>query len=128
MQALSDPGAGNTICVARITGPEMIAAFFRKVPNELSGPEAARAAQNFRTDFENQYRIVEITPVIATSAMTLAERHRLRGYDAVQLAAALYTRNAEELVSLTFVSADIVLNTAAQTEGLAIDDPNNHPQ
>jgi predicted nucleic acid-binding protein len=51
-------------------------------------------------------------------------------YDAVQLAAAL-TLNAElSLVGaspLTLVSADGPLNTAAITEGLAVDDPNTHP-
>ena len=62
--------------------------------------------------------------------MTLAEQHGLRGYDAVQLAAALElhaVRNRMGLTPLTFVSADSALNTASQTEGLMVDDPNAHP-
>jgi 23S rRNA (adenine2503-C2)-methyltransferase len=44
---------------------------------------------------------------------------------AVQLAAALETRS--QLPSVTLLSADAGLNAAAQAEGLAVDDPNNHP-
>ena len=62
--------------------------------------------------------------------MTLAEQHGLRGYDAVQLAAALglhAVRHMGGLPPMTFVSADSDLNTAAQTEGLIVDDPIAHP-
>ncbi|NOT59076.1 MAG: nucleic acid-binding protein, partial [Acidobacteria bacterium] len=56
--------------------------------------------------------------------------HALRGYDAVQLAAAL--EENDELMSfglpaLTLVSADAELNKAAQAEGLNVENPNNHP-
>jgi uncharacterized protein len=54
----------------------------------------------------------------------------LRGYDAVQLAAALTTndeRISRGLLPLIFVSADTELNDAAQAEGLAIENPNNYP-
>ena len=62
--------------------------------------------------------------------MRLATKHSLRGYDAVQLAAALEAndeRIANGLPTLTFVSADTELNTAAQAEGLPVENPNNHP-
>ena len=61
--------------------------------------------------------------------MNLAELHRLRGYDALQLAFAvayetqLKTRGRGPL---TLISADRELNQAAQTEGLLTDDPNLH--
>ncbi len=62
--------------------------------------------------------------------MNLAERYGLRGFDAVQLAAALQVQ-AERIASgvpgVTFVSADQALNAAAVAEGLAVDDPNLHP-
>ena len=62
--------------------------------------------------------------------MTLAEKHGLRGYDAVQLAAAQAINNlciANDLHPLTFISADKELNTAAANEGLLVENPNNHP-
>ena len=62
--------------------------------------------------------------------MDLAQAYGLRGYDAVQLAASLDV-NAERrgygLPPLTLVSADADLNQAATAEGLAIENPNDHP-
>jgi hypothetical protein len=63
-------------------------------------------------------------------AMALAHNHILRGYDAVQLAAAMEfsaERVNAGLPALVFVSADVALNAAAVAEGLAVDDPNTHP-
>jgi len=62
--------------------------------------------------------------------MALAEAHGLRGYDAVQLAAALELNmlyKAGGLPPILFISADTQLNAAAITEGLLVDDPNTHP-
>ncbi len=60
--------------------------------------------------------------------MTLAEKHGLRGYDAVQLSAAL--RVSDECralgISFTLISADGDLNDATRVEGLAVEDPNLH--
>ena len=84
----------------------------------------------FRHDFAQQYHAVDITPTLITRAMGLAETHALRGYDAVQCAAALVVhtyRQALEMPALTLVSADDALNTAAAAEGLLVDDPNVHP-
>ena len=72
---------------------------------------------------------MEVTEQLTDSAMTLAERHALRGYDAVQLAAALEVHHARTLMSLsalTFVSADNSLNAAATAEGLVVDNPDTH--
>ncbi|MDQ3011456.1 MAG: hypothetical protein M3X11_12220 [Acidobacteriota bacterium] len=62
--------------------------------------------------------------------MSLAEKYALRGYDAIQLAAALMFEDemtADGLGPLTLISADLELNQAAQAEGLLTDDPNQHP-
>ena len=62
--------------------------------------------------------------------MTLATKHALRGYDAVQLAAALEAndeRIANELSPLALISADDELNAAAKAEGLTVEDPNDYP-
>ena len=71
-----------------------------------------------------------MTATLLNRAMTLAEIHGLRGYDAVQLAAACEVNAfyaAHGLRPLTLVSADSELNTAATGEGLPVDDPNAHP-
>ena len=72
-----------------------------------------------------QYFIIEVSAPLVTQAASLARKHALRGYDAVQLAAALDTQ--ARLPSLTLLSADVDLNAAALAEGLAVDDPNSHP-
>jgi uncharacterized protein len=62
-------------------------------------------------------------------AVDRTQRHKLRGYDAVQLAAltlhGLLTQAA--FVPLVFVAADDDLLEAARSEGLATDNPNQHP-
>jgi len=70
--------------------------------------------------------VVAITPRLIARAMDLAEVHALRGYDAMQLAAALQA-NVRRRTPITFVSADVALNAAATAEGLPVDDPNAHP-
>ena len=58
------------------------------------------------------------------------EKHGLRAYDAVQLAAAI-ALNGQRLAAgtsaVTLISADQELNAAAATEGSSFDDPNLHP-
>jgi hypothetical protein len=73
---------------------------------------------------------VAVTTAVADRAMDLAERHGLRGYDAVHLAAALIIADAQQRRGLpagTFLSADSIQRTAAAAEGLPVDDPNAHP-
>jgi hypothetical protein len=43
----------------------------------------------FRQDAAQRYRLIDLTPPLVARAMTLAETHGLRGYDAVQLATAV---------------------------------------
>jgi hypothetical protein len=62
--------------------------------------------------------------------MRLANRHALRAYDAVQLAAALKIRQERQdagFAPVTMISADQALNDAAMAEGMAVDDPRAHP-
>jgi predicted nucleic acid-binding protein len=75
------------------------------------------------------FRIVEVTPALIQSSMDLAERHGLRGYDAVQLAGALEVAagSAATGTQTTLVSSDLELNSAALVVGLRVEDPNAHP-
>ena len=91
---------------------------------------AAKAIADFRGDFIYEYAPVEMAGTIIEHAADLAEAHALRGYDAVQLAAALHIntdRTALSLSAINLISADAALNMAAAAEGLAVDDPNAHP-
>jgi len=46
--------------------------------------DASAACLLFRNDLPHDYEIVEMTETLLKRAMTLAETHGLRGYDAVQ--------------------------------------------
>jgi hypothetical protein len=73
---------------------------------------------------------MDVTRQTVEQAAALADKHGLRGYDAVQLATALEAqavRDSLGLPQLIFVSADGHLNTAAQSEGLPLENPNNYP-
>ena len=96
----------------------------------LAPADAATARASVRADLAHEYQVVELTATLAAHAMQLAERHSLRGYDAIQLAAALATnavRTAQGLPPITMLSSDAELNAAAVAEGLTVDNPNAHP-
>ncbi len=96
---------------------------------ELTAKAANKAVARFTRDFQNKLRILRLTDSVTSDAMLLAETHGLRGYDAVQLATALELENrfvAKKMSSIIFISADNQLNQSAQTEGLNVDNPNNH--
>lgn len=130
MNQLCAAEARNTLYTVRISGAEIIAALFRRArTGELAVPDVQAAATKFKADFQNRYQVVEVTEQLVRTAMTLAETHALRGYDAVQLAAALElqaARSALSLSSINFVCADDKLNEAATKEGLAPENPNTH--
>jgi predicted nucleic acid-binding protein len=128
--SLIAPAAGNLILVARITGVETVAAIARKRKGSLLSPAVATTALTaLRKELSGLFLIVEVTAALLTAATDLAEKHALRGYDAVQLAAALEAsaeRLRLNLTPLILVTADKELLRAAVAEGLPTDDPNNH--
>jgi predicted nucleic acid-binding protein len=127
VQSITDPKSGNDIFVAKVSGAEAVSAFVRQVPPL---PNLAAVLADFHFDFFRQYQRLAITNAVIITAMRLAQTRRLRGYDAVQLGAAIELHSARQkagLPLLTFVSADNNLNAAASAESLAVDDPNAHP-
>lgn len=129
--ALLRPSAGNTALVAHISGPETVAALARKRKGgHLTPHDAAKAINRFERHFARRYQKLTITNEVIAAAMALADRHGLRGYDAVQLAAALKVEAEGKLAGaapLIVVSVDDELNNAALAEGLAVENPNSHP-
>ena len=130
VQGITDPAATNMLYVARISGAEVVSAVTRRQRRgQITAPDAAVALDAFHRDFPAGYLILEITADSVALAMNMAERHGLRGYDAVQLAAALELRDQCRLLGLlepTLVAADTELNLAAAAEGLMVDNPNDH--
>ncbi|HKC66323.1 MAG TPA: type II toxin-antitoxin system VapC family toxin [Pyrinomonadaceae bacterium] len=135
VQSITGPTAANRIYMARITGAEVIAAVkVKERERHITAADAAKVIADFRYDFTNQYQIIEITDTVVTKAMLLIETHVLKGYDGVQLAAAVEIHNlltaigmpALGAAGLTLVAADKQLNSAALAEGLTVENPENH--
>jgi predicted nucleic acid-binding protein len=106
------------VATARITYAEARAAFARHARGGgLTAAELRRVVRQLDEEW-GQYSIVEITDAVVRRAGALAERHKLRGYDAVQLAAALDVRLAGG--DIEFSSFDVRLSRAAQRERLRI--------
>lgn len=118
LSGLVTPAAGNDIYIARITTVEVIAALTRRARGgTIPTADASAPCVLFRNDVPHDYEVIEMTATLLNRAMMLAETHGLRGYDAVQLAAACEVNAfyvAHGLPSLTVVSADSELNAAAK--------------
>jgi predicted nucleic acid-binding protein len=128
---LINPVSSNGIFTALVSGAEIVAAIARKVrTGAIPQQAAATAITIFKNHFRAEYLIVMTTPTVVESAMHLAEKHGLRGYDAIQLASALSVQSELSLngVNLSaFISSDVNLNKAALAEGLGVENPQEHP-
>jgi uncharacterized protein len=122
--------SSTDIFIALITAVEVTSAIARRRGVTLSAAQASSLLSRFRKHLAGRYFPSQITPALVSEAMKLANTHRLRAYDAVQLAAALDVYrdwSANRLGAFVFVSADRDLNAAATAEGLTVEDPNLHP-
>ena len=105
---------------ALITHVEVAAALAQAVRQERMGRSEAREAEReFLRDWDDFTRI-GVTETLAARAGQFAWRYNLRGYDAVQLAAAVawqdMTEDAED--EIVFACFDNELARAARAEGL----------
>ena len=86
---ITNPEKSNEIYTVRMTCVEIISAATRRTRDgTIAYADATMAIATFKDDVRNEYQIVEVTERLVNRAMNLAETHGLRGYDAVQLAAA----------------------------------------
>jgi hypothetical protein len=107
--------------VCRLTYPETLSAIVRRenrreIPPGDARVVMARAIADF-TGPERPYQIIEPAAAVVNEAAGLVVRRRLRGFDAVQLAAALALHQAAP-TDLVFAAADQRLLDAAAAEQL----------
>jgi predicted nucleic acid-binding protein len=131
VRGLVDVQPVNEIFTALVTGVEIVAAIKRRERmNLITASDTSAALAVFRNQFRTRFKAFRTSDTVVDRAMNLAEAHKLRGYDAIQLASALLIderMTAQGVGPLTLISADDELNEAAQVEGLLTDDPNLHP-
>ncbi len=128
---LVDQSSTNTIVLAEITRVEVAAALAARyrAGSNLMLEERDEAVALMLRHCDREYRMIPLTPGILGRAVKLTQSHKLRGYDAVQLGAALTTNEtllAAGLESLIFVTADDDLLQAAIAENLVSENPNAH--
>jgi predicted nucleic acid-binding protein len=131
VRQITDPQAQNTILLAEITLAEVTAALAAKqrAPKGITLEQRNRVLSRFFQDCDEHFTLVSIDRSVIDRAVDLAQRHRLRAYDAVQLATALEASaitQAQALPALTFVAADTDLLTAAAAEHLSVENPLNY--
>jgi predicted nucleic acid-binding protein len=109
----------TALVTVRITYAEARAAFARHARARGFGRGGLRRVVRHLDEEWGQYSLVEVSDALVRRAGTFAERHHLRGYDAVQLSAAVDLRlgGASDVV---FASFDDRLNHAARRERLGL--------
>jgi len=70
-------------------------------------------------------RVVEVplTSGVLEIAATLVDQHRLRALDSLQLASAIFAKSTMQTQTIRFVASDLLLLSAAQSEGLNVWNP-----
>lgn len=125
------PKAQNIVLTALITKAEAAAALAAKTRmGGLAAEDHEKVEQLLFRHFAEEYVAVAIDSDLVDLAATLAKRHGLRGYDAVQLAAGVTAKQVLEAAQSsppTFVAADERLRAAAEREGMPVEDPEKYP-
>lgn len=122
--------SGNVIAIAEIGQVEAAAAFATLRRTGRLSLKAQRAVYGalFAATAVSRYQVMPLTSADLVRAANLTQTYPLKAYDAVELAMALRLRDIvdEQLVSVIFVSGDRTQLAAAQSEGLATDNPFDH--
>ncbi|HQU91604.1 MAG TPA: type II toxin-antitoxin system VapC family toxin [Pyrinomonadaceae bacterium] len=116
----------DSFYIAELTLVEFTSAVLRRI-------RPVEAAQRILNDFEfhlfSDLIVLDITSDLIQDAQSIVRRHRLRAYDAVQLATAeeLDRRErARSLPGVILVSADNEMLETARANGLDTENPNDH--
>jgi predicted nucleic acid-binding protein len=109
----------DMVATCRVALPEMISALTRRFNSRDLDQDCYRRLQEaIRADWQHLVAL-DFDEHLAAD---LAERHALRGFDAVHLSAALRLATRDQL-TLAFSSFDDRLNQAARAEGLTVMKP-----
>jgi hypothetical protein len=121
----------NDIYVSEIARVEVVATITRRGRGQrLSAARINTTVRRFLADLDAVYLPIAVTHRLIERATELAMKHGLRGYDAMQLAAALLVRDRSVSLGepiVTLISADHELNAAASAEGLAVQNADDYP-
>ena len=124
VRRLVHPRNSNHVYIAHITVVEGVAAIARRArTGDVTAEHALSAFDGLQRDADSLYSVIPVGAVVIERAVTLARANVLRGYDAVQLAAALLLADALRAEPVTLVSADRRMCDVARQEGMDVIDP-----
>ena len=128
--SLCDPAQGHDLYISQATLVEVVATICRRGREQsISIPERDKLINVFRQDSKASYNIWPVTTDLYNAADDLCRSHRLRAYDAVQLACVLALRDYTRINQAPppiFVCADAGLLDVASAVGLQVENPNAH--
>ena len=118
-------GGEASIVVSRLAHVEVVSAVVRRAK---SGDIDEKVLDNLfgavESEFSARYEVVELGGAVMSYSVALAREHGLRAADSIQLASAVTAAATQPSTGdLSFVSADVELNAAAEAEGLHVVDP-----
>jgi predicted nucleic acid-binding protein len=104
--------------LAEVTLAEVAAALAAKhrAPGGITQQQRDRVLSRFLQDCDEHFLLLPVDRPVIERAVTLTQNHRLRGYDAVQLATALVSSDIlqeQNLSAPIFVASDTDLLRAA---------------
>lgn len=128
---VTDSCTQDTILIAEITLAEVAAALAAKhrAPGGITQQQRDRTLSRFLQDCDEHFLLLPVDRAVIDHAVELTQKHRLRGYDAVQLATAWVTDEtlkSQNLSPLVFVASDDDLLTAAKSQNLPVNNPLDH--
>ena len=131
VRGITAPASQNDIHALELVEVEVASAIARRRKGgSLTSAIAAAALGRLWYDVRHDYILIKVSDSLISEAVILADRHELRAYDALHLAAAIdlnRSRAALAQPALVLVSADLELNAAAVANGFVVEDPNAHP-
>ena len=129
--SLCDPAQQHDLYISQAALVEVVATVCRRAREQsISLAERDRLIAVFRQDSTASYNIWPVTTQVYEAVGDLCLSHRLRAYDAVQLACALALREYALMNQASlpiFVCADQGLLDIAGAAGLLVENPNNYP-
>jgi len=129
--SLCNPAQSHELYISQAALIEVVAAICRRAREQsISIAERDRLITVFRQDSKVSYNIWPVTTELYHAAGDLCRSHRLRAYDAIQLACVLALRqytSTNQAPEPIFVCADTGLLDVAGVEGLQVENPNTYP-
>jgi predicted nucleic acid-binding protein len=124
LMELVDSEETHAIAVASVTPVELRSAVRRRErAGDIAAEDASRIVERFALQLETRFERVPVNEPLVEQALALVDRHALRAYDALQLAACVQWKSSGGADDPVFTSADGALLAAARAEGISTFDP-----